>query len=164
MRGFLPEKSTKAYSPARCTWRSDTLSFLRHSRYRSQKWRYWYGSPPSSQARTDSWYSTFGEHEHASGIDAQVRLAIGVLEHRFDEWICELGKPLVPGAERRLGEIERLASIDALDVDERPVTLPAAYEGVGERRRAGQATLDGVRGEHLGRGAALAICAPTSCE
>ena len=105
----------------------------------------------------------FGQHEHAGRIDAQVRLAICVLEHRFDERACELGKLLVPRAERRLGEVELLAPVDVLEARERLVILPAAHDGVGKHRGAGETALDGQldggRGEHVGGSAALAIFA-----
>src|SRR5262245_53509241 len=71
-------------------------------------------------------------HEHASGIDAEVRLLECVGTHGRDEWLREYGELGVPAAQRRACELDALALIDALETMKRQMVLPALYDGVGE--------------------------------
>jgi hypothetical protein len=54
-------------------------------------------------------------HEDARGVDAEVGGALGVGAHDLDEWLGELTKLVVPGAQGALGELEAVASVDALE-------------------------------------------------
>lgn len=62
--------------------------------------------------------------------------------HRVDDGFNEVGELLVPAAERRPGEVEAVAGVDALEAMERQRVLPAVDDSHGEHAGPGEAAVD----------------------
>lgn len=71
-----------------------------------------------------------GQHEHARRVEAQVRRLVRIHEHFCDQRRDELGERIVPRAERRLGDVEAFARVDAFEPVKRLVILPPAHDRV----------------------------------
>jgi hypothetical protein len=69
-------------------------------------------------------------------------LGEGVSQHRLDQRLGEVRQLLVPAADRRAGDVEAVAGIDAFQSVERQRVLPALDDGDGEHPGAGQAALN----------------------